>query len=57
MSDFFKWLGDWLPFILWCVVWASVFPMRFVLLALLPPNSKEWHHPMNSLFQFLAFER
>lgn len=57
MSDFFKWLGDWCPLVLWCLVWAAVFPMRFLLLILLPKNAKDWHHPMHRLYQALAFER
>lgn len=57
MSDFFKWLGDWCPAILWGAIWICVLPMRFLLLLLLPKNSGDWHHPIHPVYQFLAFER
>ena len=57
MSDFFKWLGDYVPVILWGAIWVSVLPMRLFLLVLLPKNSENFYHPMHNLYQFLAFER
>ena len=57
MSDFFKWLGDWCPTILWGAIWISVLPMRLILLVLLPKNANDWHHPAHPLYQYLAFER
>ena len=57
MSDFFKWLGDWCPVILWGAIWISVLPMRLFLLVLLPKNAGDWGHTMRPLYQFLAFER
>lgn len=57
MSDFFKWLGDFCPLVLWGVIWISVLPMRLLLLVLLPKNASDWHHPAHPLYQYLAFER
>ncbi len=57
MSDFFKWLGDFCPLVLWWVIWVLVLPMRFFLLVLMPANAGNWGHPMRTLYQFLAFER
>ena len=57
MSDFFKWLGDYLPVILWGAIWIVMAPVRLFLLILLPFNSDDRYHPMHPLYQFLAFER
>lgn len=57
MSDFFKWLEDYCPAILWGAIWICFLPIRFSLLALLPKGSERWSHKLHSLYQFLAFER
>jgi len=57
MSDFFNWLGDYCPIILWGIVWVAVLPMRLFLLVLLPKNAGTYGHSARPLYDFLAFER
>ena len=57
MSDFLKWLGNYLPLFLWVIVWLIVLPIRLFFLVLMPMNSSSWKHPMNNLYNFFAFDR
>lgn len=57
MSGFFEWAGDYTPAILWIVIWLVCFPLRILFLLVLPKGSEKRYHPLNSVFQFFAFER
>ena len=57
MSSFFEWVEDFLPAILWIVIWLVCFPLRILFLLVLPKGSEKRYHPLNSVFQFFAFER
>jgi hypothetical protein len=56
MSDFFEWVGDYLPAILYFVVWVVCVPFRFLFLFVLPKGAEKRYHPLNPVFQFFAFE-
>lgn len=57
MSEFFDWLGDFTPTIIYFVLWALFAPFRFAVMLALPRNSERRYHLCNGVFEFFAFER
>ena len=57
MSDFFDFIGDYTPMIVWLFLWACAAPIRVLLLLILPRNAFKGYNFANTAYEFLAFER
>lgn len=56
MSVFFDWLGDYIPLGIMLIIWVVVFPIRLVVMLLLPLSAKSSRHLLNPVYEFFAFE-
>lgn len=56
MSVFFDWLGDYIPLGIMLIIWVAVFPIRLVVMLLLPLSAKSSFHLLNPVYEFFAFE-
>lgn len=56
MSTFFDWLSDYVPSIVWLIVWLAVLPARLLVLMLLPITAWRGYHFFNSVYEFFSFE-
>jgi len=56
MSGFFEWLKDYAPLGIMFILWAIVFPFRVMVMLLLPLSAKNVYHPLNSVYEFFAFD-
>jgi hypothetical protein len=57
MSEFFEWAEDYVPAILWIVIWLAFLPFRLMFLLVLPKGSEKRYHALNPVFEFFAFDR
>ena len=57
MSEFFDWLGNFTPTIIYFVLWVALAPIRFAVMLVLPRNAERRYHALNGVFEFFAFER
>lgn len=57
MSDFFDWIGEITPTLLWLVIWACVAPIRLTFMLCLPRNADKRYHWAYPVYEFFAFER
>jgi hypothetical protein len=57
MSDFFDWLGEYVPLGVMLTVWAVVAPLRLVVMLILPFSARRTHHFLNPIYEFVAFEQ
>jgi hypothetical protein len=57
MSEFFDFIGDYTPVIVWWFVWACIAPIRLGLLIALPFNADRRYNWAYPVYQFLAFDR
>lgn len=56
MADFFDWLGNFTPTIIYFILWALVAPLRLAVMLVLPRNAERRYHALNEVFEFFAFE-
>ena len=57
MSDFFEWIGEFTPAIIWFMLWASAFPIRVMCMLVLPRNAENRYHMLHPVYDFFAFYR
>jgi hypothetical protein len=56
MSGFFEWLKDYAPLGVMLILWIVVFPLRLMMMLLLPLSAKSPHHWLNNVYEFFAFD-
>jgi len=56
MSNFFNWLSDYVPSIVWIIVWMITLPVRLLVLLVLPLSAWRGSHFFNPVYEFFAFE-
>ena len=57
MSEFFDFIGDYTPAIVWLFLWACAFPFRLAFLLVLPRNAVRRYNFANPVYDFFAFDR
>ena len=56
MSEFFDWITDFTPALVYILIWGLLFPIRITVLLVLPHGAKKGYHALNPIYEFFAFE-
>ncbi|CAB5220074.1 hypothetical protein UFOVP239_45 [uncultured Caudovirales phage] len=56
MSGWLANLGVYTPAVIWLVLWMLLFPIRLLVLLVLPYKADKTWHWANPIFMFFAFE-
>ena len=57
MTNFFDWIGEGLPLLLWLILWVCAAPIRVAFMLCLPYGANHYRHWANPVYEFFAFER
>lgn len=56
MSEFFDWITDFAPAVVFLIIWGLLFPIRIAVLLVLPYGAKKGYHALNPVYEIFAFE-
>lgn len=56
MTELFDKAEDYLPALVYLLLWLLAFPVRFAVLLILPVGSRRGYHPLFKLREFFVFE-